>query len=232
MKPEDRFKSIVITALVFTAGFIAGRLLDHRAGTLPGASVPRSAAALPLLRRVPDVRQSTTYSCGAAALQAVLCAWGIDSRERTLMDECGTTEAAGTAPEALAAAARARGLAATLAEETDLASLQAAAARGVPAIVAIQAWTDARPAGFAWRDDWEDGHYVIVLGVDGENVYVEDPSLLGTRGVIPRREFLDRWHDYTGDPPFDATDRAWRRLAIFIEGERLPAAAPLFSPVD
>lgn len=221
MTPEARLRSVVIVVLVFAAGFAAGRLLENRPPSPP-----------PLLRLVPDVRQSTTYSCGAAALQAVLCAWGIDSREQALMDELGTTESAGTAPEAIAAAARARGLRATLVENTDLAALEAAAARGIPAIVAIQAWTDTRPAGFSWLDDWEDGHYVVVLGLDDDNVYVEDPSLLGTRGMIPRPEFLDRWHDYTGEPPFDATDRAWRRLGIFIEGARPAAAPPLFSPVE
>jgi hypothetical protein len=228
MTPEARLRSVVIVVLVFAAGFAAGRLLDNNSGPAP-APAP---AAPPLLRLVPDVRQSTTYSCGAAALQAVLCAWGIDSRERTLMDECGTTESAGTSPEAIAAAARARGLNVRLVEETDLVALQAAAERGVPAIVAIQAWADERPADFSWRDDWEDGHYVIVLGIDDRNVYVEDPSLLGTRGVIPRPDFLDRWHDYTGEPPFDATDRAWHRLAIFIEGGRPAAAPPLYSPVE
>jgi len=236
MTPEARLRPVVIMILVFAAGFAAGRLLDKAGDTVPiktGDTYPEAQVpGMPLLRLVPDVRQSTTYSCGAAALQAVLCAWGIDSRERTLMDKCGTTESAGTAPEAIAAAARARGLAATLVDETDLAALRAAAARGVPAIVAIQAWTDERPAGFSWRDDWEDGHYVIVLGIDDRNVYVEDPSLLGTRGIIPRTEFVDRWHDYTGDPPFDATDRAWRRLAIFIEGARPAVAPPLYSPVE
>ncbi len=250
MRPEARLQPIIITVLVFAAGFATGRLLNKNGDTYPKAHflaepgsstasgerehVPPSGsppADISLFRRVPDVRQSTTYSCGAAALQAVLCAWGIDSRERTLMDECGTTESAGTAPEAIAAAARARGLRATLVEDTDLAALEEAAARGVPAIVAIQAWTDARPAGFTWREDWEDGHYIIVLGLDDDNVYVEDPSLLGTRGLIPRREFLDRWHDYTGEPPFDATDRAWRRLAIFIEGGR-PAAPAAYSLVE
>ena len=61
--------------------------------------------------------------------------------------------------------------------------------------------------------------------------YVEAPSLLGSRGVIPRTEFLERWHDYEGKPPFDKTDRAYRTMGIFIEGTKpIPPAA--FTRVD
>jgi uncharacterized protein len=61
--------------------------------------------------------------------------------------------------------------------------------------------------------------------------YVEDPSLLGSRGVIPRPEFKERRHDYEGKPPFDKTDRAYRAMGIFIEGAK-PAPPPAFAHVD
>lgn len=54
----------------------------------------------------------------------------------------------------------------------------------------------------------EDGHYVIVIGIDAENVIVMDParfspdelagygeSLGGQRVAIPRDEFVRRWVD-------------------------------------
>lgn len=54
----------------------------------------------------------------------------------------------------------------------------------------------------------EDGHYVIVIGIDAESVIVMDParfspdelgdygtSLGGQRVAIPRDEFLRRWRD-------------------------------------
>ena len=28
-----------------------------------------------------------------------------------------------------------------------------------------------------WRSRWEDGHYVVVVGLTGERVYVMDPSV-------------------------------------------------------
>jgi predicted double-glycine peptidase len=67
---------------------------------------------------------------------------------------------------------------------------------------------------------------VIVLGLDADSVYVEDPSLLGCRGIIPRAEFLERWHDYEGRPPFDAGRRVYMRMGIFIEGRPAVPAHP------
>ncbi len=43
----------------------------------------------------------------------------------------------------------------------------------------------------AWTDDQNDGHYMVVIGVDNENVYFEDPAVLGSRGYISNQEFLD-----------------------------------------
>jgi predicted double-glycine peptidase len=98
-------------------------------------------------------------------------------------------------------------------------------------ICAIQAWSDAEVPGFSWAKAWEDGHYVIVLGLDAKNVYVEDPSLLGSRGMIPRAEFVERWHDYEGKPPYDKADRAYRAMGIFISGLK-PAPPPAFARVE
>ena len=39
------------------------------------------------------------------------------------------------------------------------------------------------------------GHYMVVIGIDNQNVYFEDPAILGSRGYITDQEFLDRWHD-------------------------------------
>lgn len=179
-----------------------------------------------LLSGVPDVRQSTDYSCGASALQAVLQYYGLEEREDDLMEECRTTEAMGTQPAQIMKAAEARGLTATLREGLDLKALEAALWEKVPVICAIQAWADVDTPGFSWAKTWEDGHYVIVIGLDAKYVYVEDPSLLGSRGMIPRTEFVERWRDYEGPPPFDETDRAYRAMGIFIQGLKpVPPAA-------
>jgi predicted double-glycine peptidase len=35
-------------------------------------------------------------------------------------------------------------------------------------------------------DGWEDGHYVVLLAVDQEYVYFEDPYVRMSKGFLPR----------------------------------------------
>ena len=184
----------------------------------------------PLLERVPDVQQSTNFSCGAAALQAVLGYWGIRTQEQTLMEALHTNEMSGTSPESIIRVAREMGLDAYARENLDIKALEEAVPR-IPVICAIQAWPNSHEAKFTWNKCWEEGHYVIVIGIDKQNVYVEDPSLFGTRGFIPREEFLERWHDYEGDPPLDKSDRIDFHLGIFIAAKTI-AEQPLFTRVE
>jgi uncharacterized protein len=224
---------IVLLVLLFLiAGFDLGLLFGPR--LRPAKQAPLSTGTtLPpgFLSTVPDVRQSTNYSCGAAALQAVLSYYGIDKRERDLMEMLKTTETNGTSPDNIVRVARELGFQAEPRENTKYEDLVAAYRAGTPVILDIQAWTASAPENRAWAKDWEDGHYVVLLGADDEFIYVEDPSLLGTRGIIPKREFLDRWRDYLGDAPFDPSDRPYARLAIFISG-KTPAHRLAFTKVD
>lgn len=197
----------------------------------PSAARPASPlpASLPFAA-IPDVRQSTGYTCGAAALQAVLAYWGIEEREDRLAARLHSTPEAGTHPDDIVRGARELGLTAELGEGLELADLERALADGTAVIVDLQAWRDS--ADVPWTETWDDGHYMVLLGLDAANLYFEDPSLLGARGVIPRAEFVDRWHDYEGDPPLDPTDRKYVRMAIFLKGSRpVQARAAAFEPV-
>lgn len=174
--------------------------------------------SVPLLP-VPDTRQSTIYSCGAAALQAVLMYWGVEYREDELMEMLGTDPEQGTHPESIVRVARELGFEAELREGMTLEDLSRLVGEGVPVIVDCQAWREGDQP--PWRDTWEDGHYMVVIGIDSENVYFEDPSALGSRGFIPRDEFLERWHDY------EAGGRQFLQAGIVIRGAR-PEPPPAF----
>lgn len=207
---------LMVAAVCFGAGFSAGRVL-------PTPPAPAASGTMPAIRAlsVPDVRQSTGFSCGAAAFQAVLGYWGIDEVEGDLIAELGSDPEQGTPPHAIARVARARGFQVRVHENLSLAGLAGEVHRGVPVIVAIQAWPSEPSPGRRWVDEWEEGHYVVVVGVDDSSVTVEDPSLLGARGFIPTTEFLDRWHDV------DASDRRWVHLGIAIEGDAPAVPRPL-----
>lgn len=146
---------------------------------------------------VPDIRQSCDYSCGAAALQAVLAYYGIEEREDRLIRKLGSDPTAGTAPDAILRVAREYGLSAELRQPMDIPQLRAEVERGYPVIVCAQAWSE--QSGVNWSQDWEDGHYLVVIGVSADQIYFEDPSLLGSRGRISHSEFLQRWHDVEAD---------------------------------
>jgi len=183
-----------------------------------------------LFASVPDVRQSTGYTCGASALQAILAYWGTEEREDRLAARLHSTPEAGTHPLDIVRVAREFGLTAELRDGLDLADLERALADGTTVIVDLQAWRDRTDV--PWTETWDDGHYMVLLGMDAANLYFEDPSLLGARGVIPRAEFVDRWHDYEGDPPLDPSDRKYSHMAIFLKGSRpAPARPASFEPV-
>jgi predicted double-glycine peptidase len=145
---------------------------------------------------VPDVRQATSYTCSASALQAVLAYYGIEAREDALAKELGATPEDGAAPEAIVRVAVAHGLRATKREQMTIDDLAAEIARGHPVIVELQAWSDAPRT--SWVDAWDDGHYAILIAVDGDQLVFEDPSVLGSRSVLSRRELEERWHDIDG----------------------------------
>jgi predicted double-glycine peptidase len=172
----------------------------------------------PNMLNVVDIRQSTSYTCGVASAQAILNYYGIDEGEDQLAEEFGTTEANGTSPSQIIAGLESYGLTATLKENTTLDDLRANITNKIPTMVAIQAWLDTYPAP-DWNTNWENGHWVIVIGLDDQKVYFEDPLLLGTRGWLTQAEFLARWHDYSGAAPCcDANDQTWTYLSISVQG--------------
>ena len=233
MRTKPSLPLAVIAAVA--AGWIAGTFLplpfdrDAPASlssvtSAAPAPLPHAPLPDPYLASVPDVRQSTGYTCGAAALQAVLAYWGTAEREDRLAARLRSTPQAGTHPLDIVRVAGEFGLAAELREGLALADLEAALAAGTTVIVDLQAWRDRTDV--PWTETWDDGHYMVLLGMDRENLYFEDPSLLGARGVIPRPEFVDRWHDYEGEPPLDAADRAYVHMAMFIRGSQPARVGP------
>jgi predicted double-glycine peptidase len=162
---------------------------------------------------VPNVRQATDYTCGVAALQAVLAYYGMQTREDLLAREVGADPNKGVNPSAIVRAARARGLTAEMRQGMTIREIAEIVHAGSPVLVALQAWS-AKPRS-RYREDWDNGHYAIIVAVDQDTVVFEDPSVLGSRAVLSRREFQDRWHDTDGT-------RSYVRMGIVFSG-RTPA---------
>jgi uncharacterized protein len=166
------------------------------------------------LFKMPDTRQSVEYSCGAASFQAVLGYWGRDIGEEDLMELLNTDPDSGTYPDDIIRAAREMGFEAKYSENLTLADLETSLRDGVPVMVDCQAWRSVSEYNESWDDEWDNGHWMVVIGIDENNVYFEDPYILGSRGFMTRQEFLGRWHNMRGLDDDDMVEQVHMGIAI------------------
>ena len=141
---------------------------------------------------IPLTRQSTDSTCGVAAVQSILAYYGDEIREDNLAKALGSDPKTGTDYKRVLEYAKSKGYEATAYTDMTLKQLQEFISKGQPVICALQAWSD-KPASYS--EDWDDGHYAIVVGYDNDRIYFMDPSTLGNYTYIPTAEFLKRWHD-------------------------------------
>lgn len=165
---------------------------------------------------VPIVRQSNNYTCGTAALLAVLYYWQVyDGNESGLLSVTDTTAAEGTPPKGIVKGAQKYGLAAYYKEMVTIDGLRTALGGGETVILDIQAWPD-KPKEMPWVQRREDGHYVVLTAMDVEYAYFMDPSVGTGYTYIKLPELMERWHDYE-----NLKSGVWntKQLAVFIRGK-------------
>jgi predicted double-glycine peptidase len=171
-------------------------------------------------------RQMTDYSCGAAALRIVLSYWGSDVDEAELMKLLHTNSEVGTNPEDIVNGARSLGFEAELLENLTLDELERLTSDGNPVIVLGQMWRSEREADRPLEDVWDNGHYVVVLGVDTDYVYLQDPYIQMGKAFATRKSFEEHWHQVMGGNL--EKNRKLIHLGIVIRG-RCPAKTKIES---
>ncbi len=174
-----------------------------------------------------DTRQSTEYSCGAAALQAVLHYWGRDLEEEELMHLLHTSPETGTYVGDIARVARGLGMSAEVKENLSLTDLHESLKKGVPVIVCGQAWRSREDSDTSVREDWEDGHYVVVLGMDERYIYYQDPFIKRGKVFVSHQMFEQSWHNVRGKTSSDTKKQF--HLGVFISGDPAARHHPLGS---
>jgi ABC-type bacteriocin/lantibiotic exporter with double-glycine peptidase domain len=182
------------------------------------------APPAPALLPVPLISQGQPWTCGGAALMAALVYFGLfDDSESRLDAELEATPEQGTRVSSIVATARRFGLAAEARTGLSLDDLEREVRGGAVVIVALQAW--AGGAVTSWPTHWEDGHYVVVVGLSDDRVYAMDPSVRTGYAYLPRQQFVERWHDYDVE---DGRRIIYDRLGIVLRGAhglgRYPAA--------
>ncbi|MDZ4835133.1 MAG: C39 family peptidase [Candidatus Melainabacteria bacterium] len=142
--------------------------------------------------KVPMTRQSTDYTCGVAAVQSVLMYYGDEFMEGVLSKDLKANPKVGTAYKEIVRLVKSKGYKVEVLQNMTIESLKSLIDSGKPVICLIQAWPEKK---VNYATDWEDGHYVVAIGYDRQNVFFMDPSTLGNYTFIPTKEFLTRWHD-------------------------------------
>ena len=172
-------------------------------------------------RLLTKTRQATEYSCGASALQAVLSYWGMEVEEEALMKLLHTTPEEGTYPEDIVRGAQSLGFTAELKHSLTLEEVEQFTAEGDPMIALAQLWRSETNSPAAVTEDWDDGHYVVVLGVDDDYVHFQDPYARMSKGFMPRASFVEHWHQVMGGDL--RKNPKLMQVGIFIRGKERAA---------
>ncbi len=146
---------------------------------------------------IPQVTQTTCYSCGPASMLAVFKYLGVAGRstERSLMREMDTTAKDGTYLDPMVRAASKRWASVEFVEGLDYDALRQLIAGGSVCILLLQAWADGGPPPDGYRDRVDQGHYVVAVAAGPRSAYFMDPSLPRVRARLTRRELEARWHE-------------------------------------
>lgn len=188
----------------------------------PTTSKPAALSGLPAgAVLVPLCRQATDYTCGAAALQAVLGFFGEDFNESQLSGPLKSNNKIGTRYEAIEKFLTNKGFEVTVYKDASIRKLEELLDQKQPVIVLIQAWSE--KATIDYSKDWEDGHYVVAIGYDANNIYFMDPSTLGHYTYIPVQEFEARWHDKDTSEKLHHFAMTFRKMAKRDANTFLPA---------
>lgn len=214
--------AIIVCSLVFIDAWAAAALPQ-------GSQTPELNNTSLMLSGLPDVRQSTEYSCGASSLESVLAYYGRDIDEENLRVLLGTTAESGTYPDDIVRVAEQLGFQATVKENLTNADLKESLGEGVPVMVDGQAWRGSYEFNDSWSNIVDDGHWMVVIGMDEKNVYLEDPYILGSRGYMSLQEFEQRWHNARGLTPSDTVRQ--NHLGIFIRSDKPVKPVP-FKHID
>jgi ABC-type bacteriocin/lantibiotic exporter with double-glycine peptidase domain len=132
--------------------------------------------------------------CGPASLKMVLAYYGTEKDEEEIAVKCGRDPNFGTDDKCLKEAAEGYGFKAEIQNEASFEDVQNWLDKKVPVIV------DWFTRGRSDYDDSEvaDGHYSVVVGLDAENIYLQDPEI-GKLRTVDRDDFMRVWFDFKGD---------------------------------
>jgi ABC-type bacteriocin/lantibiotic exporter with double-glycine peptidase domain len=142
---------------------------------------------------LPSGRQAFGFDCGAKALQLVLAYYGLDIPEGDLWRELEVTPQ-GTPLKNMISVAGKLGFQVVAQSGLSLKQVKEYVDKDIPVIVLVQAWAKRHLTLEEWKENYDDGHYAIVIGHYGSIIVFNDPASFRTTWMT-EKEFLARWHD-------------------------------------
>ena len=127
-------------------------------------------------------RQKPGY-CGPASLKMVLSYFGVEKSEMSLVRLSKCSKDKGATAENLLKAAKKLGFKGFIKDYSDFKDVKRFLKKKIPVIV-----------------DWfsvDEGHYSVVVRVDGKKIYLQDPEL-GRLKIMKLKEFKTVWFDFPG----------------------------------
>ena len=174
-----------------------------------------------MLENYPDEVQSYDWDCGASAVQSVMAYYGNNITEEALIKSLGTNPDEGTSPAHIIDFFKKEGFDVKYGRMT-IGILERFVDQKFPVIIVLQAYREDEHS--IYKDDWEDGHYVVVIGYDDDKIFFEDPSSMN-KTYLTYDELEERWHDTANGIVYD-------HFGIVIIGERDEMLAREYTHLD
>ncbi|MDP3997785.1 MAG: C39 family peptidase [Candidatus Andersenbacteria bacterium] len=129
--------------------------------------------------------------CGPASLKMVLDYYGVAKSEEELARLCGRDPEIGIDDAAIRQTAETYGFTVTIQNEASFDDIQHWLDKKVPVIVN---WFTRGRSDYG-DSEVPDGHYSVVVGLDDQKIYLQDPEI-GKMRAITRADFLRVWFDF------------------------------------
>lgn len=132
--------------------------------------------------------------CGPAVIKMVLDFYGIDKSEDEVAILSKKDDDLGIGDKDIKRTLEGEGLKVEIKNFASFDDIQAVLDKKSPVIVN---WLTRGRADYD-EDDLADGHYSVVVGLDEENIYLQDPEVGRVRKIV-KKDFIRVWFDFTSD---------------------------------
>lgn len=132
--------------------------------------------------------------CGPAVIKMVLDYYGIEKTEAEIAVLANKDDNLGISDQDIKRVVESFGLKVEIKNFASFEDIQVALDKNAPVIVD---WMTRGRADYS-EDELVDGHNSVVVGLDDENIYLQDPEV-GRLRKIPKEDFIRVWFDFTSD---------------------------------